>query len=339
MKNFKFFLKCIFALFPILAVILYTALVPYGYMDIEYPAWKYTKDVASGKVPSALNTSAVGDYTSFDTVILGDSRAMADLIPEYINASTSHSSVNLAVGGATSIEMYYTLNNLIKNGHTPENAIIMFAPFHYSVIDNFWERDAYFNYLSVSEMQELYDYAKATGSETLLKDGYNNDLLSYRFRFPDKYLPALMNAKFTGRYADNTSEYESVYTNLGYGEFGNADGCEYLNFETSYDRMHTTGDAVLLDVYMNRLLKLCSENGINTILAIPPMNEASYTVLIDSYVEDFDSYINDLKIKYPATMVDGDIPCYDNSFFGDSSHLNRKGAEIFTKEFVDTFLK
>lgn len=337
MKNIKFFLKCILALFPILAVILYTVLVPYGYMDIEYPAWKYTKDFTSKSFSESIGGSSA-DETAY-TVILGDSRAMADLIPELIDESVPMSSTNLAVGGATSIEMYYTLNNLIKNGHTPEKAIIMFAPFHYSVIDNFWERNAYFNYLSVSDMYDLYAYAEAAKSETLLKSGYKNDLLSYRLRFPDKYLPALLNAKLFGRYSINNEEYNLVTSNHGYGEFGTADGCEYLNFETSYDRMHTTGDAVLLDIYMNKLLKLCTENGIDTILAVPPMNEASFNSLSSSYVEELTSYINDIKLKYPAILVDGDIPCYDNCYFGDSSHLNRKGAELFTEEFVDKFLK
>ena len=330
MKNLKFFLKCILALVPVLAVIIYTALFPFAYMDKEYPDWKYTKDVAEG----TGNLSS-----SFDTVILGDSRAMADLMPEAIDSSLDTNTVNLAVGGATSIEMYYTLDKYLKNNDAPDKIVVMFAPFHYSLIDNFWTRDAYFNYLSVPQMYDLYAYAEASRSETLLENGYKNSLLSYRLRFPDKYLPALMNSKLTGRFSENTAEYNRIVSASGYGEFGTEDGCEYLNFETSYDRMHTTGDAVLLDLYMNKLLKLCVSNNINTIVAVPPMNKASYDVLIDSYVEDFSSYMNDLKIKYPAITVDGDIPCYDNSFFGDSSHLNKKGAEKFTNEFIEKYLK
>jgi len=315
MKNLKFFFKLILALLPVIAVVIYTALVPYGYMDSEYPAWRYTKD--------ATNNS------SFNTVILGDSRAMADLIPEELNDDAC----NLAVGGATSIEMYYTLKNYIKNNPVPENAIIMFASFHYTIIDNFWTRTVYFNYLSVSDMSDLYSYAKVTGSETLLKKGYKNDLLSYRLRFVDKYLPALINSKFASRYAENRSIYNKVSTNYGYGEFGTADGCSDLNYETSYEKMHTTSDAVLLDVYMNRLLELCQDNNIKTTVAIPPMNKSSYEALHESYVEDFTSYLDELSYKYPSINIKKEIPCYDDSYFGDSSHLNNKGAVKFSTEF------
>jgi len=330
MKNTKFFFKCILALLPIIVTVLYTTLIPYGYMDKEYPAWKYSKDA----------TKEVGN---FSTVILGDSRAMADLIPEKIDSeskvTSGQSTVNLAFGGASSIEMYYTLNRYLKNNATPDKVIIMFAPFHYSLIDNYWTRTAYFNYLSIPETYELFAYAKASNSETLLTKGYKNDLLSYRMRFPDKYLPALINSKFILRYNVNEAEYNRISSNYGYSEFGTENGCDYLNFETSYDRMHTSGDAVLLDIYLNRLLKLCVNNDISTIVSIPPMNEASFNALNDSYVEDFTSYMNGLKSKYPDITIDSEIPCFNNSYFGDSSHLNRNGAEKFTSEFISKYLK
>lgn len=318
MKNVKFLLKCILVLLPVISVVLYTALVPYGYMDIEYPSWEYTKNVTK-------------QADSPKTLILGDSRAMADLIP----AEFDSSAVNLAVGGATSIEMYYTLNSYIKNNGRPDNVIIMIAPFHYTIIDNFWTRTAYFNYLSVKDMSELYTYAKACNSETLLHDGYQNDLLSYRLRFPDKYLPALINSKLISRYSDNASEYIKISSNLGYGEFGTEDGCSDLNYETGYEEMHTSGDAVLLDVYLNRLLSLCEDNNINTLLTIPPMNQASFNELNSSYTDDLHYYFEGLKSRHTNVTIESEIPVYDNSYFGDASHLNHYGALKYTEDFLN----
>lgn len=325
MKIFKFVAKCILALLPVILVVLYTALVPYGYMDAEYPAWEYTKQVSMNKAPLSSDTN---------TLILGDSRAMADLIPLKFEKAT----VNLSVGGATSIEMYYTLKTYLENNETPENVIIMFAPFHYTIMDNFWTRTAYFNYLSIQDMNELFSYGESAGSETLMVSGYKNDLLSYRLRFPDKYLPALINSKFHGRYSENSTTYSNISMNLGYGEFGTADGSSDLNYETTYDRMHTTGDAVLLDIYLNKLLALCEANEINTVFAIPPMNEASYNSLNPSYVEEITEYINELKLKYTGICFNNTIPVYDNKYFGDSSHLNFSGAEVFTEDFILNFL-
>lgn len=343
MRNVKFILKCILALLPIIAVVLYTALFPYGYMDKEYAAWDYTKDISHGKLTGKSITSiegtdgptavfSAGKVTTPSTLIIGDSRAMAALVPECIDDKT----VNLAVGGATSIEMYYTLNTYLKNNATPEKIIIMFAPFHYTIIDNFWTRAAYFNYLSVADMAELYDYAKAADSETLLKKGYKNDLLSYRLRFPDKYLPALINSKLYGRNAENKAEYANIIMNSGYGEFGTLDGCSDHNYETNYEEMHSTGDAVLIDIYMNKLLKLCADNDINTYFAIPPMNRSSYELLHEDYVSELYSYIEALSVRYPSVHFDKEIPMYEDEFFGDSSHLNNRGAKLFTEEFISS---
>lgn len=317
-NNIRFILKCILALVPVLAVMIYTALFPYGYMDSEYPAWAYTKDTVK-------NCDA-------ETVIVGDSRAMADLIPEMFDETC----VNLSVGGATSVEMYYTLKEYINNNGCPENVIIMFAPFHYTIIDNFWTRTAYFNYLSVADMSELISYAKASESETIMCKGYKNDLLSYRLRFPDKYLPALINSRLTGRYKENVSEYKAIESALGYSEFGSADGCSDLNYETSYEEMHTTGDAVLLDIYLNKLLTLCEDNNINTTMSIPPMNESSYEVLYPSYVDELHFYLMGLSNNHPNIIIEDEIPMYADKYFGDSSHLNHKGAVKFTESYISS---
>ena len=327
MKNLKFILKCILALFPIIATVVYTALVPFGYMDSQYPEWKYTKDMVK------KDTSAAGQPAN--TIIIGDSRAMADLIPEGIDDS----SVNLAVGGATSIEMYYTLKHYIENNGAPEKIIVMFAPFHYSIIDNYMIRTEYFNYLSIADSIDLINAAKACNSETVIYEGYVNDLLSYRFRFPDKYLPAIINAKGISRYGVNSGLYSDLCNNRGYGEFGTADGCSDLNYETNYEIMHTTGDATLVQLYMGKILKLISDEGINACVLIPPMNEASFNVLKPSYVDDFTDYLYELSNRYPSISFEHEIPCYDNAYFGDSSHLNHKGAEVFTAEIKEKYFK
>lgn len=329
MKNLKFILKCILALIPIIATVVYTALVPFGYMDSEYSAWKYSKDVSKNVARFSTDAS---DTT---TLILGDSRAMADFLPEMFD----NTCMNLAVGGATSIEMYYTLKEYIDNNGKPENVIIAFAPFHYTIIDNFWTRTVYFNYLSITDIDELYSYAEVTKSETLLKKGYKNDLLSYRLRFPDKYLPALINSKLIGRYSENKSSYDDISSNSGYGPFGTADGSSDLNYEVGYDKMHTTGDALLLDIYMNRLLQLCVDNNIPTTLTIPPMNRSSYEKLQDSYVDELTYHLENLASRYKKVNVESIIPMYDDEFFGDSSHLNLKGATLYTEEYISNHIK
>ena len=119
MRIVRFLVKCILALIPFILLVGYTWLNPMGYMDEEYPSWKYVKDVEEGRVVPVNKMDA--------KLILGDSRAMADIV----TTDMGEDYVNLDMGGATSIEMYYTLRNYIRNNGAPKQVYIMFAPFHY----------------------------------------------------------------------------------------------------------------------------------------------------------------------------------------------------------------
>ncbi len=318
-KILLFFLKCLAALVPFIALIMYTALNPLGYMDEEYPGWRYTKLVQDGK-----------EKTGATTVILGDSRAMADIIPSGINNNTC----NLSTGGATPVEMYYTLSEYIDNVGIPESVIIMFAPFHYSYMDNFWSRTVYFHHLSFPDAVRVYNEGKRTGSETMADEDHDfSDIVSMYLRLPDSYMPALLNSRFTARYEKNRDKYEQIRRDRGHALFGTDEGSEELNYEANYTEFKTDGDFIILDEYIRKLLTLCREKNILTILVQAPMNEASYTSLDPNYVGQYTDYLRSLQEAFPEVYFDMEIPCFDNELFGDASHLNEKGAEAYTDYF------
>ena len=327
MKNILIFLsKCIFALLPLLAVVAYTCLNPMGYMDEEYPSWHYTKMVSSGE-EKGLKTEGA-------SIILGDSRAMADLVPEMLGDSY----VNLGVGGATTIEMYHTLEEYMNNNGKPLRVVIMFAPFHYSYMDNYEKRTMYFHHLSFYDAMKLYAQGRSYDAK-VFEDFDRFDILSMYLRLPDSYLPALINSRGNGRYDTNRQLYEEQRRNRGHALYGTADGCDTVNYEAGYTEMDRGGEHILITYYFEKLLKLCSDNGIETILLQPPMNEASYLSLNEGYVKEYRSYIGKFANDNPDILFETDIPCYDNAYFGDASHLNERGAEVYTKEFIDKYIK
>lgn len=318
-----FLFKCILASLPLLVLIGYTVLFPLAYMDAEYPAWAYSKEISH----------TVQTKQQDSVLILGDSRAMADILPTELGDNVQ----NLAVGGATTIEMYYTLSNYLKHNEAPTVAVVMFAPFHYSYMDNFWERTVYFNYLSASELSEVFSNARQTASETVLTESYLMDALSCRLRLPNKYLPALTNSRLIMRYSDNKALCQQLVEEKGHGLFGTADGSSDLNYEVNYTQMQHSGDAALIALYLDKLLALCKEQNIQVILEQPPMNEASYAELQDSYLSEYTIYIEETQTNYPDFLINSEIPCYENRFFGDSSHLNEAGAAVYTEEFKSKY--
>lgn len=321
-----FILKCILALLPLIIVVGYTCLDPMGYMDEEYPSWRYAKMVQNGK---EIVTDK-GDAS----LILGDSRAAADLVPVMIGENY----VNIGVGGATPIEMYYTLEHYIENNGIPKRVIIMFAPFHYSYMDNYKTRTMYFHHLTFGEAMNVYDKGRSYKA-AVFDDLDRFDILSMYLRLPDSYLPALINARGNGRSYVNRELYADKVEKRGHSLYGTADGCDDINYEANYTEMNRGGEHLLITYYFERLLKLCSGNGIDTVLLQPPMNEASYNKLDPSYVKEYKSYIVKFANDNPNIRFENEIPCYANEYFGDASHLNERGAELYTNNFIEKYIK
>ncbi len=319
MKTLKFLAKCILAASPAIALIGFTLLFPLCYMDEEYPAWKFTKQVAAGRECGGK---------SFDTVILGDSGAMSAIMPEY----TESSCVNLAVGGATSIEMYYFFEEYLKNHEAPKTAVIMFAPFHYWHIDNYETRTLYFGAISVNKLSELYQNAKSCGAEAVWAKGRISDELSARCALPNKYLPAIKAARFVGRYDTNRAAYADLQASFGYGSFGDRNECYDESYETSYEDMEITGDAKLITLYMQKLLRLCNDHDIHVKLMQPAVNTATFEGLNEHYYGSYRNYIKEMSRVCNDIEYETDLRVYDGKYFADTSHLNREGAEKFTAE-------
>ncbi|MBR5767025.1 MAG: hypothetical protein IKX95_09605, partial [Lachnospiraceae bacterium] len=299
MKSYgRFLLKCILALVPLFLIQGFTLLFPMCYMDEEYPSWHYTKMVEEGRIKPVSSGRAA--------LILGDSRAMADIVPEMMGESY----VNLGVGGATPVEMYFALERYIKNNGAPESVIIMFAPFHYSYMDNYKTRTMYFKHLGFAEAMRVYSQGRSYDA-AVFDDFDRSDILSMYAGLPDSYLPALINAKVTGRLNINRSLYSEQVLNRGHALYGTDDGNGDVNYEATYEHMNRDGEHLLITYYFEKLLKLCSENAIRTIVLQPPMNEASCSALHESYVKEYFSYVNQIANDNPDIVFEDEIPCYD----------------------------
>ena len=320
-KITTFILKCILAALPALVLVGFIKSCPDCYMDEEYPAWAYTKEVVYNEGEDA------------DILILGDSRAMADLIPEVLTKEST-TCINLAVGGATPMEMYYFYTNYLKNHDAPKTAIVMFAPFHYTYMDNYKTRTLYFNALNGSDYRELLKVAMRYDAESVLFEDNAAYHLSCTLGLPDVYLPAIYNARFTGRKSDNDLRLKNLHETKGQGYFGTADGNSDKAYEATYEKMEESGDSDLLTFYAQALYTLLSGSCSRVILIQPPMNETTYDNLNDNYVNQYRSYIDDLTKDLSNITVSTEFLRYDNEYFGDSSHLNERGAVKFSEEFA-----
>ncbi|MCR5650362.1 MAG: hypothetical protein K6F86_04210 [Lachnospiraceae bacterium] len=304
----------ILVLAPLIILVLFTALFPLSYMSEEYVMWY--------EEWSYVNHSDV----KTDMLILGDSRAKSSLIPALMDHDGSI--YNIAIGGATPIEMYYAVKNHIIHHGAPKEAVVIFAPYHFCDIDN-WDQTLFNNYLSVSEITEVYENAFKFHNGTVLKDGWFTDELSFRLRLPNKYLAQIYDARFLGYEDRNRARLDMVRGERGYCEFGSDPG----NDGESYEVHHKVFDSdPLVLYYFDELIGLLQKNGVKVTIMQSPVNETSNELITSEFRQGYADHLASLEAKYPQITVYKEIPCYENEYFGDNNHLNRKGAERFTKE-------
>ena len=302
---------------PLVLLCLYTARILPGCFTEEYAQWEEEKYYVN-------HTSENG--ADPNVVIIGDSRAKSGLIPEKLSGGKKV--YNIAIGGATGIEMYYAARNYLKHHKAPETAVIIFAPYHFCEIDN-WGQTLYYDYLTLPELLETEGEAVTKRDEALRYNGWAADILSFKLLLPNKYLDALITSKFGGNREKILDKEEKIREASGFTSFGEADGNDELNYETHHDVFDLSP---IMDRYFYRLISLLREEGVQVIVEQSPVNEASDKVITEEFWKGYGEYLTKAEESFPGTIFEKEVPVYENSCFGDNNHLNLRGAGVFTEE-------
>lgn len=302
-------------------MMIFIAVKPMDYFTSEYPMWaeerQFVRDDAA---------------RSYSTLIIGDSRAKSGVKPGELDAAGD--TYNIAIGGATPIEMYYALSSYLKGHEAPKRAFIIFAPYHFCDIDNF-DQTLYYNYLDLGEILRLEKESASLGTdEKVGYKGWITDVISYKLRFPSKYLAAVYDAYPKGNGEKNNEKLSDIKAAYGHTLFGTDES----NNEGSYETHHETFDSSKLVLeYYERLFELLEAEGAEIIVEQAPLNPYSHEHLYAEFVRGFEEYMEAVRLRHPQAVVVSEIPMYDAKFFGDNNHLNERGAEKFTQELKEKY--
>ncbi len=321
--NEKIYAKCFIGCFIVIAfiaifrwVLLWN--IQYTYMDGEYPFWMQQKDY--------INSNS----DKREIIFLGDSRMKAAIIP----AELCDNAYNLAVGGATTVEMYYSLRRYLKKHPKPEKVIMGFGGFHYQWNDCYKARTHYFHFLSLKEeIESQYTRYKIENQKPIELKAEIIDSLKYNLLFPQKYSAACINSKFQ-RGELNHLFYDSTSSEKGHMYFGRAEESPELTVEAGLKNFKLD---IWIELYFQKIVALCNDNSIPLYIEQLPMNEASFEAISTSdWYNDFQACLIQMadRTGIPINTV---IPCYPPDCFGDPSHLNEKGAMRFTAEIKEKY--
>ncbi|MCQ2512730.1 MAG: hypothetical protein MJ092_05005 [Lachnospiraceae bacterium] len=323
MKALKVIGKVMLIFLPVIAIWVFLAAFPMNYMDGEYSLYNQTKDYIYGE--TTLEPS--------DIIILGDSKAKSGVLPSRL----SESCFNLAQGGSTSVEAYYTLKNYIEHMGIPKTVILSESAYHFSSFDGFWSRDIYFSFLNPKEACEVIDKAGELEEEAFLNSNGEQGkltLLEYRIKSPTKYMSALVNSFKEDRLTINHSAYEDMVNRKGFKTF-----VSWWPTSGEYDMEHLT---ILrtLDYYYRKTINLCIENGIEVYSLNMPLIATTYEEC-ENIWRPFSEYFIQLKKDYAGfdnVHIDTEFASYDEKYFDDADHLNEDGAIVYTDSLKEMIL-
>jgi len=239
----------------------------------------------------------------------------------------SDSTYNIALGGASPIEGYYSLKEYLSAHEAPETLIIAYAPMHYMDVDTLWTRTVYFHNITKEDAMELFETAKQfQNTDKILIEDYELEFLQYQLYMPNKYATALKKSGFVGRHQLTKQKYDTVVEFEGHTFYGTDEQSGGINGEA---KVSDFADSDIITWYLEQTFVLCQEYGITVVLEQTPMNETSYGILTPEFKAGYRTYMQELVLRNPDAMIYPDFYCYPNDCFGDADHLNAHGVEVY----------
>lgn len=287
------------------------------YMDGEYPYWMQQRDYL------------LRDSDKREVIFLGDSVMQVAMIPKLIGEDT----YNLALGATTPVEAYYSLKFYLEHHPMPRAVFCGFHPGHYTSLAQYSDRTLYVRYFSEETEREIEKEILArehTGTE---EAEFVKRRIACNSRLPSVYVGAALNGAFL-RGDSNREMYRQIAEDRGHLRNERENTQKGLNLwlnEKDFVPRKT------IDFYFQKMMALAAEKNIPFYVISLPMDNVSCEVLAKTDMpRDYYSYLENAARPYGAKVF-AEIDSYEPKYFGDRSHLNERGAELFSKRFKEKF--
>ncbi len=319
----RFFLKLL--LFLWLAYAVPALFIQFGGMNFfnrEYPMWMHKKKQMEQKSP-----------VDRDILIFGDSRTLAGVLPKTL----SPDALSLAIGGSSSIEAYYLLKHYLRLNKPPKQILFSMTPLHFLKESCFWNRNVMFKFLSVEDSLEVLNRSRKKkmkpcpfycGKGRFGKAEIYWKYWSHKLNLPYLYRAEIVKARLFDRRESNLTRWNYLEETNGHSFFGRKKKASGMIQETKHKTFQTRK---LLVQYAKDFLMLARRNGIQVIVVNVPVNDPSYKKLKPKFLDGYTAFLEKLQKQFPEMIVDSGYPHYPVNHFGDTSHLNERGAKRFSR--------
>ncbi|MEC5387193.1 hypothetical protein VVD49_15800 [Uliginosibacterium sp. H3] len=308
-------------LLSLAAIWLYVVYMPMRFLETGYVSWTAKMDLAK--------TCDMGDL-----VVIGDSQAEAAINP----LGLSVKSTNLAVGGATPIEMYYWGEHVLRCPNVPRHVMLTMARGQMGLISNFlFENGARYGYIGFGPLQEIQTESARLHDGALerlhTRDGLNGTLRNafYAMHAPPLYFNSLISARFNGRAQANTQVYDRLLRNRGHNDYpgqvqnaGAGAHAEEPDFKVLPIQAY----------YLERLIERLEGAGAQVHFLVMPRRGSGDEQHAGQQDARFNAYLVGLQRQHPHFDVVNGVPAiWPDALFSDAAHLNPAGTERYTAQF------
>jgi len=300
-----------------ITVFLYIEFFPEYYNNVNNTRWQITKNT--------LNKNIDISDTTINILFIGDSRLNAG-----IDLSQIPNSWSFAMGGATPVEMYFVLEKYLQKYEKLDTIFLSISPRFLSEILAFWDYAVRNNFITTDNFIEIQKHNNKN-----LGFCPKGKFLLYKLNFINFYQSDFFTNRIFLAKAKNEQMLKYVLNHNGQRlHQGLQDSCSEQNYETNFTNF---APPQLFDYYFNKIFETCQQKNIYISFETMPMNQASEKKLNKNFVADYQNYIQSYQKKYPEFKISDTLLYYNNSFFGDKSHLNSKGQKKYTEYWKSVF--
>jgi hypothetical protein len=310
------------------ALLLFIPLYTLWFLYIQYMPLYYSRP--NGVHWYFIRNSLEKKYTvpESSVIFLGESRVNTGIDFAKIKGAYSFAS-----GGATTIEIYYILKKYTEHYGSPDSVFLSVSPRFLSETYAFFPYAVAFKLIDRKDFNEIMSYAQK--GDTILAKHPRLKFGLYRFNYFEYYQSDVFYSYVFNSYSKNQKLIKEMMRNKGASPHpGLKDSSSDLNYETKYKSFQP---APLIDVYFNKLLKMCKDSGIYLIFDFMPFNESSLNACNPLFIKEYKTYIQGMERSYPEFSISDTVYSYPDTCFGDESHLNTIGKEKFTNYLLSKY--
>lgn len=249
-----------------------------------------------------------GDY---DAIIMGSSRGQVQYSPAILDSILDIDCYNISVDGRC-IDAEIVIYNAYRQHKPKPKLIIQNIDWGALIGSNMYEREQYLPYLY---LDDLYEQTKE----------------SEQFSWADRYLPLVRYAGYSEVIKEGLCLKNKLVSPAQYKGYVARDEEWDGSTFNSITSIHFDWKPEVVEMF-DKYLAQCKEEGIQVVLVYAPIY-IGVTEKMDSVQSMFDFYqIYADKYGFPFLNYTYDSLCYDTNYFYNATHLNRKGAELFSRK-------